>query len=41
MWKDEEDFCECGGILNFVRAEEDIMVFICEKCGEESYNDLP
>ena len=38
--KNENDFCECGGILNYIeRDKDDVMTFKCEKCGQIYYNE--
>ena len=36
----DDDHCDCGGILNYTeRDKEDVMIFKCEDCGKEHYNE--
>ncbi len=36
----DDDHCECGGILNpDIKDEKGIMRYKCEDCGKECYNE--
>ena len=36
----DDDHCDCGGILNYTeRDKENVMIFKCEDCGKEHYNE--
>lgn len=38
--KEEHDTCECGGtLIDIGRDEKDVLMFKCEKCGKEYYNE--